>query len=312
MKLSLIFLAFCAFLPAQSPAPGAAPSTGPATAPSDPNAVVITIGDHKITAAQFLELVKALPAQYQDTARGPGRRDFARNLVELQVLADQAIKLGLDQQPDTKLQIEFQKDNMLAQAMFLNLQQTTNVSDAEIQAYYDAHKADYETLTARHILIRVKGAPMPAAPGKPELSDDEAKAKAESIRKRIVGGEDFAKIAKEESDDTSSGEKGGDLGEFKKGMMVPPFETAAFALKPGDISEPVLTPFGYHIIQVQSHTTKTLEEAKPEILAQLKPNAARQAVADLTDKTKFNLNDDFFGPAPPASTPVPPPAVPAK
>jgi peptidyl-prolyl cis-trans isomerase C len=306
VKLSLIFLAFCAILPAQSPAPATAPPTAPAAPPTDPNAVVITIGDHKITAAQFLDLVKALPAQYQDTARGAGKRDFARNLVELQVLADQATKLGLDQQPDTKLQLEFQKDNMLAQAMFLNLQQTATISDAEIQAYYDAHKVDYETLTARHILIRVKGAPMPAAPGKPELSDDEAKAKAEAIRKRIVGGEDFAKIAKEESDDTSSGEKGGDLGEFKKGMMVPPFETAAFALKTGDISEPVQTPFGYHIIQVQTHTTKTLAEVKPEILAQLKPNAARKAVADLTDKAKFNLNDDFFGPAPPAATSVPP------
>jgi peptidyl-prolyl cis-trans isomerase C len=286
--------------------PSFVPPSGPVAAPTDPNAVVITIGEHKITAAQFLDLVKALPAQFQDTARGAGKRDFARNLVELQVLADQAIKLGLDQEPDTKLQIEFQKDNMLAQAMFLNLQQTTPVSDAEIQAFYDAHKADYETLTARHILIRVKGAPMPVAPGKPELSDDEAKAKAESIRKRIVGGEDFAKIAKDESDDTSSGEKGGDLGEFKKGMMVQPFDTAAFALKTGEVSEPVLSTFGYHIIQVQTHTTKTLAEMKPEILAQLKPNAARAAVAELTDKTKFSLNDDFFGPAPPEATPVPP------
>lgn len=312
MKLSLIFLAFCAILPAQTPAPGVVPPSAPAAAPSDPNAVVITIGDHKITAAQFLDLVKALPAQYQETARGPGRRDFAQNLVELQVLADQAVKQGIDQQPDTKLEIEFQKDNMLAQAMFLNMQQSANVSDADIQAYYDAHKADYETLTARHILIRVKGAPMPGVPGKPELTDDEAKAKAESIRARILAGEDFAKIAKEESDDTTSGEKGGDLGEFKKGMMVPPFEAAAFALKPGDISEPVLTPFGYHIIQVQSHTTKTLDEVKPQILAQLKPIAARQAVAELTAKTPFQLDDAFFGPAPAPATaaPAPPAAAP--
>ena len=163
--------------------------------------------------------------------------------MELQVLADEALKLGLDKQPDTRMQLEFQRDNMLAQEMFLTLQQTSTVSDADVQAWYDAHKTDYEVLTARHILIRVKGAPMPAVPGKPELSDDEAKAKAESIRKRIIGGEDFAKIAMAESDDTSSGEKGGDLGEFKKGMMVPPFEVAAFALKTGDVSEPVQTPF---------------------------------------------------------------------
>jgi peptidyl-prolyl cis-trans isomerase C len=313
VKISLIFLAFCAILPAQMPTMSTAPPPpAPAQPPSDPNAVVITVGDHKITAADFLELVKALPPQYQETARGAGRRDFARNLVELQVLADQAVKEGIDKQPDTRLQIEFQRDNMLAQAMFLSLQQNATVSDAEVQTYYDAHKSDYETLTARHILIRVKGAPMPATPGKPELSDDEAKAKAESIRKRIVGGEDFAKIAKEESDDTSSGEKGGDLGEFKKGMMVPPFEKAAFELKVGDISEPVLTPFGYHVIQVQTHTTKTLAEVKPEILAQLKPNAARQAVAALTDKAKFDINDAFFGPAPPATpTPQAPGAAPA-
>jgi peptidyl-prolyl cis-trans isomerase C len=306
VKLSLIFLAFCAILPAQMPTAPTPPA--PPAAPSDPNAVVLTIGDHKITAAEFYELIKALPQQYQETARGAGRRDFARNLVELQVLAAEALKLGLDKQPATKLQLEFQRDNMLAQAMFLNLQQTTTISDSDIQTYYDAHKSDYETLTARHILIRVKGAPMPATPGKPELSDDEAKAKADGIRKRIVGGEDFAKIAKDESDDTSSGEKGGDLGEFKKGMMVPPFENAAFALKPGDISEPVLSPFGYHIIQVQTHVTKPLADVKAEILAQLKPNAARQAVSAMTGKTNVELNDGFFGPATPSAPPAVAPA----
>jgi peptidyl-prolyl cis-trans isomerase C len=309
VKLSLIFLAFCAILPAQMPTMNNGAAGPAAVAPTaDPNTVVITIGDHKVTAGQFMELVKALPQQYQEAARGPGRRDFAKNLVELQVLADQAVKDGLDKLPETKMQLEFQRDNMLAQAMFMNLQQTSTVSDADVQAYYDAHKADYEILTARHILIRVKGAPMPGVPGKPELTDDEAKAKAEALRKRIVGGEDFAKIAKEESDDVSSGEKGGDLGEFKKGMMVPPFETAAFALKPGEVSAPVLTPFGYHIIQVQTHTTKTLAEVKPEILAQLKPNAARDAVAAMTSKVKVDLNDSFFGPAPAAPAPTAPAA----
>jgi hypothetical protein len=307
VKLSLILLAFCAILPAQLPTFGTTPTPPQQAAPQvDPNTVVITVGDHKITVAEFQALIKALPQQYQEAARGPGRRDFAKNLVELQVLADEAVKLGLDKQPDTKVQLEFQRDNMLAQSMFLNLQQTATVSDAEVQAYYDAHKADYETLTARHILIRVKGAPMPATPGKPELSDDEAKAKAESIRKRINGGEDFAKVAKEESDDTSSGEKGGDLGEFKKGMMVPPFETAAFALKVGDVSEPVQTPFGYHIIQVQTHKTKSLAEVKDQILTQLKPNAARKEVETLSGKVKVDISDSYFGAEPAAPAPAPP------
>src|SRR6185312_997243 len=221
-----------------------------------------------------------------------------------------AQKQGIDQKPEVRLQLEFQRDNMLAQAMFINLQQQASVSDAQVQAYYDAHKAEYEVLKARHILIRVKGAPMPGTPGKPELTDAEAKAKAEEIRKRIVGGEDFAEVAKEESDDTSSGEEGGELGEFTRGKMVPPFEKAAFALKPGDISEPVLSPFGYHIIQVESHTTKSLDEIKPQIIAQLRPQAAREAVQALTGSAKVELNDAYFGAAP-AAPGAPAPAAPA-
>jgi peptidyl-prolyl cis-trans isomerase C len=316
VKFSVLFVAFCAILPAQMPTfGGAAPPPGSMPPPTDPNTVIITVGDHKITAGEFEDYIKALPQQYQATARGPGRRDFAKNLVELNVLADEAAKQGVADQAEVKLQIEFQRDNMLAQAMFLNLQQQAVVPDAEIQAYYDAHKSDYEILKARHILIRVKGSSMPATPGKPELTDEQAKAKAEEVRKRIVGGEDFAKVAEAESDDTTSGKSGGELGEFKHGMMVPPFEKAAFELKPGDISEPVQSPFGYHIIQVESHTTKSLDEVKPEIVAQLRPQAAREAVKALTGKAQVELNDAYFGAAPAApGAPVPgaPAAPPAQ
>jgi peptidyl-prolyl cis-trans isomerase C len=272
---------------------------------NDPNAVVITFGDHKITAGQFNDIVKALPQEYQQAASGPGRRGFAMDLARLQILADEAAKSGLDKRPDLAAQIAFQRVNLLAQAMFQKLADTASVSDAQVQAYYDAHKADYETVTARHILIRVKGAPVPAAPGKKELSDAEALAKANAIRKRVAGGEDFAKVAKAESDDTGSGANGGDLGAFQKGMMVPPFEAAAFSLKPGDISEPVKTQFGYHIIQVQTHAVTKLGEAKADIVAKLKPAAAQQAAAAIAGKTKIDLSETFFGPAPKPSTGAP-------
>ena len=96
------------------------------------------------------------------------------------------------------------------------------MDDAAVAKYYDEHKSEYESATARHILIRVQGAPMPAAEGKKELTEAEGLAKAQSIQKRIAGGEDFAKVAKAESDDTQSGAQGGDLGVVKRGMMVPP------------------------------------------------------------------------------------------
>jgi peptidyl-prolyl cis-trans isomerase C len=300
-KSFAILVAPCAILLAAKF--GSAPAMSAAA--NDPDAVVITVGEHKITASQFDNIVKGLPQEYQEAARGPGRRDFAMNLAQLQLLADEAAKTGLDKRPDLAAQLEFQRLSFLAQAMFAKLQDAANVSDAQVQAYYNAHKADYETVTARHILIRVKGAPMPVAPGKKELSDAEALAKAQALRKRIAGGEDFAKLAKEASDDTGSGANGGDLGSFKKGMMVPPFEAAAFSLKPGDVSEPVKTQFGYHIIQVQTHSVTTLDQAKPDILAKLRPVAARQAVAAMAGNTKIDLNETFFGPAPMPDGPAP-------
>lgn len=271
---------------------------GPA-APVDPNQVVITIGDEKITAAQYDELVNSLPDQYQQFARGAGKRQFAENIVQLKLLSKEAEKRKLDQTPKVQGQLNFQRQNILAQVMFQDLQNTVKVDDAAVQKYYDDHKSEYEGLKARHILIRVAGAPMPAAPGKKELTDEEALAKATAIKKQLDGGADFAELAKKESDDTQSGAQGGDLGSFKKGMMVPPFEQAAFALPVGKISDPVKTPFGYHIIRVDAKENKTLAEVRPEIEKKIRPEAARKEVDAMRESARVVLNDGYFGPAQP-------------
>jgi peptidyl-prolyl cis-trans isomerase C len=283
--------------------PTAVPSAAPpaaAAAPAaatDPAKVVLTIGTEKITAAQYDELVNSLPAQYQTYARGPGKRAFAEQLAQVKVLSQEAEKRKLDQDPKIKDNLAFQRQNLLAQAMFLSLQDGLKIDDAAIEKYYNEHKNEYEALKGRHILIRVKGAPMQAVPGKPELTDEEALAKAQEIRKRLVGGEDFAKVAAAESDDTGSGAQGGDLGEFRRGMMVPPFEEAAFAAKVGEISQPVKTPFGYHLIQVQAHTTKSVAEVKPDIEKKIRPDLAKSAVESMRKNTAVQLDDAFFGPA---------------
>ena len=270
----------------------------------DGNTVVLTIGNEKITAAQYDQLIESLPPQYQQSARGAGKRQFAEQIVQLKLLSAEAIRLKLDQTPRAQTEITFSRDNILAGVMFQNLQDKVKVDDAAIQKAYDEHKADYEMVKARHILIRVKDAPMPAPAGKPELSDADALAKAQAIRKRVAGGEDFAKVAMAESDDTGSGQQGGDLGEFKKGMMVPPFEQAAFAAKVGDITEPVKSPFGYHIIKVEGHTTKTLADVKDDISAKLKPDVARQTVEAMRKNGKVTIDDAFFGPAAPEAPPA--------
>jgi peptidyl-prolyl cis-trans isomerase C len=293
----------------QAPAGASKAPAGPApslNAPSlmDPNRVVLTIGEIKLTAADYERLVAALPQQYQAYAKGPGRRAFAENLVQMKLLSNEAVKESLDKQPQVEDQLRFQREDLLARTMFLHYQDTAKVDDAAVQQYYQSHTGEFESVKASHILIRVKGAPMPAPAGKTELTDEQALAKAQAIRKRIVGGEDFATVAKAESDDTGSAQNGGALPEFHRGQMVPPFEQAAFAMKAGDLSEPIKTPFGYHIIKVEAHTTRPLAEVKPEIEKKLRPEMARKQLEALRSSTTVQFDDAYFGPAtatPPAT-----------
>ena len=112
--------------------------------------------------------------------------------------------------------------------------------------------------------------------------------KAEAIRKRVAAGEDFATVAKAESKCPSAA-KGGDLGYFGKGQMVPAFETAAFSLKPGQISEVVETQFGYHVIKVtdrkQAETVK-FNDVKDKIEDYLKNQQAQKPMADYVEKLR--------------------------
>ena len=148
----------------------------------------------EITAAQFLDLVKALPAQYQDTARGAGKRDFARNLVgNCRSWPIRRSKLGLDQQPDTKgCSSNFRKTTCSRRRCSNNLQQTAAISDGMFQAYYDAHKVDYETPhRAPHPDPRQRR--LPYGPRRANRSSQTMKRRPKRNRsgKRIVGGEDF-------------------------------------------------------------------------------------------------------------------------
>jgi peptidyl-prolyl cis-trans isomerase C len=269
---------------------------------TDPNKVILTIGDEKITAAQYDQMVNALPAQYQKAARGPQKRQIAEQMALIKVLSKEAEKRGLDKQAVVIQQLVFNRENILAGALNTEMMNSVKIDDAALKAYYDTHKADFESVKARHILIRFKGSAVPLRPGTKELSDEEALAKAQDIRKQLLAGGDFIALAKSESDDTGSGANGGDLGSFKHGQMVGAFETAAFALPVGQMSEPVKTQFGYHIIKVEEKQSKSMDDAKAEISEKLRPEAATKEVNDLRKKASVTFDDGYFGPA----TPTPP------
>ena len=294
-----IALAAFAQQPAGQPA---TPVKPPAlAAPSQPavasDAVVLTVGSEKLTRAQFEELLSALPDNVRAMASGPGRgkRQLAEQLSEVLAIAQEARKRKLDQSPAVQQIIALQTDQVLAGLLARQISSQTKPDDAAMHAYFDQHRADYERVKASHILIRFKGSPAPARPNQKDLTEEEALAKAQDIRKQLLGGADFGTVAKAESDDAGSGSKGGSLGTFGHGQMVAPFEQAAFSLPINQISEPVKSQFGYHIIKVEERTSKNYEEAKPEIEKNMGPQMAREELDKIRKQATITIDDAYFG-----------------
>ncbi len=289
---------------AQPPAAGAAP----VPAASDP--VVFTAGSETMTRTQFERLLSNLPQNVRTQAATPdGKRQLADKLADMKILAQEARSRGLQSTPDIASQIKMQEDSLLANAMYSQLVQADKPSDAELKAAYEARKADFEQVKARHLLVRFQGSRIALRKDQKELTDAEALAKAKALRERIVKGEDFAAVAKAESDDTTTGAKGGELGTLSRGRMIPEFEQAVFALKAGEVSEPVKTAFGYHLVQVQERSTADFDKVKGDLERELQNQAAAQTVRALREKATVKFNPDYFG-APEASPAAAAPTAP--
>jgi peptidyl-prolyl cis-trans isomerase C len=279
------------------------------TAQADP--IVIAAGDIAIRQSEFEGALKTLPAEYQQYASGPGKRQFAEDYLRMKMLASAGTKAGLDKDPNVLRQLALMRENLIAQAQLEKIETGITVSDEDLKKTYEAQKAQYEQVKARHILIAFKGSPAAQA-GKPELTEEQAKAKAEDLRKQIVGGASFDELAQKESDDVGSGARGGDLGEFGRGQMVPEFEKAAFEAKVGDVTPVVRTQFGYHIIKVDEHGSTSFDEVRPNLERTEKQARVQATLDQMKTSAKATFNDTYFGPATapqaPPQTPVTPPA----
>src|SRR6266446_398612 len=166
--------------------------------------------------------------------------------------------------------------------------QAAAVSDAEVDAYYKEHGSEFDEpkrLRIAHVLVRV-----PPVGGSD--AENAAKAKVEDVIKRARAGEDFGKLAREISEDKASAVQGGDLGFVGPGELVAPFEQAAFALKKGDVSDPVRTPFGYHairILDVRDGGKTPLKDVAPKIKAALVAQKSERAAQARADEAKAAL-----------------------
>jgi len=195
---------------------------------------------------------------------------------------DAAIKGYYEQHADRfltteKVRVEYVELSVAA------LKSDEEPSEEELREFYDTNQNQFSVEEERqvsHILIQVEE-------NADEAAITMAREKAEDLVAKLNVGESFENLAKENSDDPGSSEMGGDLGYFGRGLMEPDFEEAAFSLKQGEVSEPVLTSFGYHIIKVtgiREKESKSFAEVRDEILAQFQNDAAERQYFELAEK----------------------------
>ncbi|GAA4418997.1 peptidylprolyl isomerase [Acidovorax lacteus] len=207
--------------------------------------VIIETGTAKITSHDLeAEMAKAPPELRASLLQRPDAlAQLASNLLMRRVLAQEAEKAGLHTRGANQAALQIARDRVLSDLQLLQLDERNRPNSMVLdQRARDVYRAEGEKrfaipdeVRASHILI-AKG--------------DGAEQKAKALLQDLKNGKDFEALAKEHSADPGSAAKGGDLGSFSRGRMVKPFEDAAFALQPGQLSEVVESQFGYHIIKV--------------------------------------------------------------
>ncbi|MCC0050089.1 MAG: peptidylprolyl isomerase [Rhodobiaceae bacterium] len=268
-------LLFCtALVPAASGIVKAQETTAAAV---DPNEVVITVNGVEITnadvqmaVAEMTDVLRQVPPQQH----GEYILSF---LTDVTLVSQEAEKEGFAANEDFKRQLTFLRNKALVQAKLQAVGEAAATEEA-IKARYEEAIKDFqpqEEVRARHILVK---------------TEEEAK----SIKAEIDGGKSFEDLAKEHSTDGSS-QNGGDLGYFTKDMMVAPFGETAFALEVGEVSDPIKTQFGWHIIKLEDKRMSSppkLEEVRAEVVRNLIQTARRDYIKSLREGADIVRKDE--------------------
>ena len=265
-----------------------------AAPPPPASKVVATVNGATITDEDVRNAMQDLGPQLPAQLQGAGRESYVVDyLIDLKLASQQADKEKLGDTPEFARQMAYQHDKLLMESLLSVIAKAALTPEAEKKVYDDAAKAQPpETeIHARHILVPTE-------------------AEAKAALARVKAGEDFAKVADEVSKDPGS--QGGDLGWFTKDKMVPEFAAAAFKLEPGQISDPVKSEFGWHVIKVEGKRQKSFppfEQVKDQVARYVGQKAQSDEIMKLRQDAKIERTTP---PAPPVAPGAPSPdATPA-
>jgi peptidyl-prolyl cis-trans isomerase C len=247
--------------------------------------VLATIDGAPITEEDVNDALQDIGPGLPQKLEGPARQRYVLDyLIDMRLVAKQAAADKMDASPAFARKMAYYHDKLAMEALLTDVASKAATDEAEHKAYDEAAKAQppVPEIHARHILVP---------------TEEEAKA----ALARVKNGEDFAKVATELSKDPGS--EGGDLGWFTKDRMVPEFADAAFKLEPGQISDPVKSQFGWHIIKVEEKRIKsfpTFEQVKDQAARYVVQKAQAELVSKLHEGAKIERTE----PEPPAAGPA--------
>ncbi len=263
---------------AAKPADAAQTTAAPAEQ-EDPSKVLATVNGTDVTVGEVDQAAGDLDPQFARLPVEQRRLAALAALIDIKVLAAEAQKDKLDQTDEFKKRLEFLRERALHNEYFKDAI-VDKISDDEVRARYDKEIAAIPPqveVRARHILVKTKE-------------------EADAIIKKLEGGAKFEDLAKESSTDGSAA-NGGDLGYFSEGQMVPEFEKAALALKPGEYTkEPVQTQFGFHVIQLEDRRTKQ-PPSFDEVKDQIRSIVMRERYVETVKKLRNGMKIDYKDPA---------------
>lgn len=240
--------------------------------------VVAKLNGKPITETDMALAEQEIGQDYGQLPEAQKKMALLEYLVDNQLFAEAAEAEKLGAGPEFDARLAYLKRKAMRE-LYFEKQIKASVSDADIRKIYDDQVKQIkpeEEVQARHILV-------------------ETEEKAKELTAKIKAGGDFAQLAKENSKDPGSKDTGGDLGFFSKGQMVPQFEEAAFALKKGDISEPVKTQFGYHILKLEERRFRpppAFEAVKERILQSMLLRKASETAQVLRAKAQLEYVDE--------------------
>ncbi len=261
------------------------PVSPPAAAPvAGSGQVIATYAGKSFTSGDFAREIERLPPRSRSQLTTLDRkRQFVDNYVLNDLLATEGAAHGYDKDPEIVRQVDELRRRLVVQRVMKDFQEPPEVADAEVKAYYDQNRRLFSgaQIRASHILVKDEEL---ATRLHDELRQDPSR---------------FEELAKVNSTDTATAARGGDLGFFGQGRMVAPFEQAAFALaNPGDISDVVKTPFGFHIIKLTERkdgSERPFDEVKERIrvnlMNQRRQDQTQQRLDDLRAKAKVTIDD---------------------